>query len=187
MRGKERSNDYAVPLSLLGFPARRLQRCHRGCKLSGQLGYTATEKKIEGRIGEALKDNGLRRCLLPSHGGGKGWWGGFPSAPTPVFEVEAGRGEWASGLMRWGESQGAGEDAMGRGGEVGRGKDGCNCLSVRFERAAGGAHGSLFANGYEKKRLRKRFGMDGQGGSPCDGQGPEFQARSRRTPVYVRS
>ena len=123
-------------------------------KLSGQLGYPATEKQMKTRLKDALKDKDAACFVAESREGGLIGW--IHVSTTPLLEVE--RRAEVNGLVvdETARSRGAGAVLLGAAEKWARGKR-CKSMSVRSNVLRERAHGFYLRNGYEHYKTQKAF------------------------------
>lgn len=123
-------------------------------KLSGQLGYPATEKQMKARLRVVFKDKEAACFIAESRDGGLIGW--IHVSTTPLLEVE--RRAEVNGLVvdEMVRSQGAGALLLAAAEKWARGKR-CRSMSVRSNVLRERAHGFYLRNGYEHYKTQKAF------------------------------
>jgi GNAT superfamily N-acetyltransferase len=126
----------------------------RIAELSGQLGYTTTEKQMKARLKEAMKDKDAACFVAELREGGLIGW--IHVSTTPLLEVD--RRAEVNGLVvdENARSGGAGALLLAAAEKWAGGKW-CKSMSVRSNVLRERAHGFYLRNGYEHYKTQKAF------------------------------
>lgn len=132
----------------------RLTDAARIAELSGQLGYPTTEKQMNARLRDALKDKDAACFVAELRDGGVIGW--IHVSTMPLLEVE--RRAEVNGLVvdEKARSGGAGAVLLTAAEKWARGKR-CRSMSVRSNVLRERAHGFYLRNGYEHYKTQKAF------------------------------